>query len=316
MKVYNLKTTLILLLIFTHTLTKAQNTITVNNTPDITADYKTLQEGIDAAKPGDTIYVQQSKTIYKNAIINKQLHIRGRSHSLKNYKTKLSNITFSTNSSGSSVKACNISILDFDLSKSNLNNILIESNYIFGFIGDANNLNRTASNITLRGNIIAKSGEGSGFDKNFLSINFTNNICSQNIGFFNDGDLNISNNIFFNGFNLEFIVSNTKEENLTINNCIFINNSESNVAENGINTTYNNCITYNYNSTGSYTFANDDDTKAINCLDNTDPKFKKVNTTSNSASIAGSGEFNPKDDDVHLQSNAPKTNVGVYWIAQ
>lgn len=316
MKVYNLKTTLILLLIFTHTLTKAQNTITVNNTPNVTCNYKTLQGAVDAAKPGDTIYVQQSNIPYEKVEISKRLHIRGRSHSLENYKTLIKGIIFFNGSNNSSLMSSSTNI-SFDLSIGSIENIRIINNKISSISLANKNEKDIVKNLTLQGNVITVSGEGTQFFTNFKNILITNNIISSSLYFENNGNVSISNNIFYNGFTINPVIKNFADSQINVANSIFICNADGvSCSENSENITYNNCIAYNYNSTGSYTFANDDDTKAINCLDNTDPKFKKVNTTSNSASIAGSGEFNPKDDDVHLQSNAPKANVGVYWIAQ
>lgn len=83
------------------------------------------------------------------------------------------------------------------------------------------------------------------------------------------------------------------------------------------NTYYTNCIAYNYNTDNAYNFKADEDTKIVNSLNNTDPKFVKINTNEGAYSLGSDkGRFNPLEDNINLQSDAPKKNVGVYWMEQ
>ncbi|MEQ8561157.1 MAG: hypothetical protein RID18_06585, partial [Cytophagales bacterium] len=59
----------ILCLIFT---VSNADIIRVNNNSGISADYASLQQAIDSANTGDTIYLEPSSTNYGNININKQ----------------------------------------------------------------------------------------------------------------------------------------------------------------------------------------------------------------------------------------------------
>ena len=54
-----------------------QNTWTVSNDPGFAADFSTVQAAIDAASPGDKIYVHGSSIAYPSFIVNKRLHLVG-----------------------------------------------------------------------------------------------------------------------------------------------------------------------------------------------------------------------------------------------
>ena len=73
-----MKKYLILFLILAFTsLSLDARIITVSNNPAIPAQYTNLQEAIDNADVGDTIFVHQSSTNYGNIVVNKKITLLG-----------------------------------------------------------------------------------------------------------------------------------------------------------------------------------------------------------------------------------------------
>ncbi|GAB4418153.1 MAG: hypothetical protein OHK0039_29280 [Bacteroidia bacterium] len=59
----------------------AQNILTVDNNPLTAAQYTDLQAAVDAASPGDFIYIYPSETQYATTLtLDKEVHLRGVSH--------------------------------------------------------------------------------------------------------------------------------------------------------------------------------------------------------------------------------------------
>lgn len=307
---------LLFIVLFSIQLVFSQKKYTVNNTPGTAADFSDIQKAIDFAKNGDTIYVQHSANEYNNFILNKRLHIRGRSHSLPNYITKIGNINISKGASGSSIMAMNMKSIQInDNGSGNLKNILICNNKIKNInLKDEDN-KYTFDNIQIIGNVLEKKEKGSVgslvFGKNCTNIIMSNNVIRLYLIF----DIDSNNLLYMNNIHY-FSTPSFKVNNntLKIQNCIFVTNSdyESEVLFENIesgNVEISNCYTFNYGK-GTYTFEKSDKIKLTNSKENIDPIFVKVNL--NGESIAGNGEFNALEDDLHLQPNSPAKGAGVF----
>jgi len=121
---------------------EAQHLLRVNNNPGFNATYTTLQEAVDAATGGDTIYMEGSTTSYAGAIINTQLTLVGPGYFLnENPKTQAnamevvinSDMTFAIGSEGSTLMGCRfnsnliISTNDITVIRNHLRNVSIEA---------------------------------------------------------------------------------------------------------------------------------------------------------------------------------------------
>lgn len=187
------------------TVTLNAKVLTVSNHAITAGKYTTIQEAIDAAAIGDTIYVHGSTTGYGNIKINKRLVLIGAGHYNKdtqhNLNSSLQYIEFtgtnsSVTSSGSVIKGFSIyatsgaaSNVLFERNRmDNLsitgNNCIVKNNFI-GYIGINN-----SSNVIISNNVIsAISGS------NQPSVVITNNIFIG--GYFSSLEYaNITNNIF------------------------------------------------------------------------------------------------------------------------
>ena len=151
------------------TVTLNAKVLTVSNHAITAGKYTTVQEAIDAAAIGDTVYVHGSTTTYGNIKINKRLVLIGAGHSNKetqhNLNSRLESVELTaTNSSvlssGSIIKGFSMSGISGTAS-----NILIERNHV--------------SNITLGGN-------------NWI---IKNNFISSTLNVNNNSNIIISNNV-------------------------------------------------------------------------------------------------------------------------
>lgn len=292
-----------------------QNIITVNKTPDTEADYKSLQQAVDAANNGDYIYVQPSTSSYGDVTINKEVHIIGRSHSLEGYITRAGTFKLLENSDDTSIEGFRC---DIDASENTGSNKLADIRNCF--LGNGTNYN-TVKNIVFQGNVIETPTT--------ISLVFFS-LDSVNIGFENNviygggvlivrppfGMFSFKNNIFATG-NVSF---DSGDSLLGVTDCIFVTRQSDSefskvflsIGEKG-EIQMKNCVTYNYNSSMSYDFevtmGDENNFKKTNCFENANPQFVKVSTSGNSV---GNNGFDPDNDDLHLRSNTPVSSAGVY----
>ncbi|MDU8885973.1 hypothetical protein RXV94_07360 [Yeosuana sp. MJ-SS3] len=295
-------------LLFSVALISAQTTWTVNNNPNVSADFTDLQAAINdvSVMNGDILYVQHSPTSYGGNIdLSKSLTIIGRSHADVGYTTTIGTLRVTGGADGSTVKGCRINSISAVGSGSTIDGLSFYDNSIGSF--DLNN-NHDFTNTTIKGNI------------------FTNNLTIRSVM----SNVTITNNIFLGGsntfyevdtvfysynvigFNGNFTLSNYDTDNsqqLNISNCIFVSNSAADrtIILNANNTNIvqvDNCVTYNYGS-GSHVFETDTYiTINGNVQENTNPNFTSVDT-GNSQSIAGTGSnYDPLNDDLTLQDGA------------
>src|SRR5690606_10448802 len=177
--------------------------------------YTSAQDAIDAASPGDTIYIHGSTTSYGDITLNKRLVIIGAGYDPRNtqynLKTQLGNVYFNRSNSttlatGSILKGLHISSdLTYTGTTFDVNNILVErcrmhtltacgSNWVIKN-NKVNHLNLGyKSNLIVANNFIGSSIYSS--DK--PSVLITNNILIGDVSFSNIKYAHVTNNIWTN----------------------------------------------------------------------------------------------------------------------
>jgi len=143
--------------------------LTVSNHAITAGKYTTVQEAIDAAAIGDTIYVHGSTTTYGNIKINKRLVLIGAGHNNKETQHNL-----------------NSSISGVDLAATN-SSILSSGTIIKGF--SISSISGTASNVILERNNISSITVGG--NNWIIKNNFINSTLNVN----NYSNIIISNNV-------------------------------------------------------------------------------------------------------------------------
>lgn len=211
--------------------------ITVSNNPAIPAQYTDLQEAIDDASPGDTIYVHGSSFDYGTADINKELHLIGAGfHPLRESSNKSeASIEFGSEADNSSITGFDLYSVSRQFSSIVTNHyIVIQRCYVHSYIYISGN------NWLIRNNILEI------IDTDYLgNIIISNNVFtgrSYNQAGIKDSDQSsviIKNNIFINpAYSSLFAFQNV--ENAVIYNNIFFY-----IAPSGCeNCIFNNNLTY------------------------------------------------------------------------
>lgn len=246
----------ILCLIFT---VSNADIIRVNNNSGISADYASLQQAIDSANVGDTIYIEPSSTNYGNVNLTKQLSIYGPGYFLAentgqqaNLNTsKINIITFLPASAFSSISGIvitqtlaiqtgNIAItrcyftwnstnLEFQGTNANTN-VLIAQNYFFGNISHGSGTqNYTVfwRNNYFNGTTINTQGAS-------IVNDFTNNVINcysftvYNSSFVNNifvsvNNFNLNNVSFNNGFEYNIFRTTSTPVDTALGNIVGVN---------------------------------------------------------------------------------------------
>jgi hypothetical protein len=285
----------------------AQNVITVDNTPNSTSDYTTLQAGIDAAVAGDFIYLQPSPTTYGTGTIDKSLTIVGRSHSEAGNITTIGTVQIKTNEV--LIKGVSGSLLYIGY-LADANNIEVyESKFSTVYAGFSS---ATVDNLKLRGNIFTTVTQS----PNANNVLVSNNIITSGISVSNPTGIVVTNNIF--RFTSSFSLSNSGVALApAFSNNMFICNSSNdrnvNFSGNGDwNISYN--LSYNY-GTGNVIFQKTSGTGTFqenNSLLNTNPEFINVDSGV-SGSLAGTSTYYPAnrlEDDLTLPESSPAFDGG------
>lgn len=267
----------------------AQNTWTVDNRPGTTAQFTTVQTAINAASPGDYIYVHPSANTYGSISIDKEIHLRGIGHGpeLANGDYALigaislrRNASTGFSASNSSISGLRIQSIS-DLNETPFSNILIQNNYI------TNGLSLyQAYNFIIQGNVFIDDA------LKFNSNNHSNNLISHNIFI-------RKTNTQINGIIRDLVPSETFNNNLVVfdntsndkilfnacNNPIVNNNiivfTTSNTTSTAVSTitnsiiNYQNCLTFAY---GGQTLTA---LNGTNNLNNTNPQFTSIGAPAN-----------------------------------
>lgn len=292
----------------------AQNIITIDNSPQSTTTHQNLQDALDAAAPGDFIYIQPTATNYGNGIIDKPVTIIGRSHSEANRISTTDDLT--VRSSGVVIKGISFDRLLTIASgptpppytglrlydcKANtvrigsaaassptfyIDDVEVQGCIIFNFDQRGDSRNVLVGNNIIRGTFIVRAPE---------TVVIANNIFRSG-----NGDIVLQNSsttataIFYN---------NMFKTNASTDKTIILNFGDFN---------FSNSLTYNYGSgnltfitTGTGTFLEN------NSLLNTDPLFVDVDS-SVPTSFAGISIYNPmiRMDDLTLQAGSPALTGG------
>lgn len=265
---------------------------TVSNNPNSPGQYDNIQDAMDAASAGDTIYISGSQTSYGDITITKQLTLIGAGYNTNNqfnFKTQLNAITLeigmdgfgnpTSNPSGSVIiglQADNI------VGGTDIDNIQIFRNHCGGIW-----LNSTGSGWVIKNNITDKIDGGT----NATNVLIYNNIIKDQGGirYFSKNSITVSNNLFIYPYHSASafwsvsyaILSNNIFYGISIQGCDYC--------------TFNNNISIG----GDYTdFIYDHNTGANNYVD-VNPQFVSVAATEFSFS-----------DDYHLQASSPGKNAG------
>jgi len=267
----------------------------VDNNPNRPSGYfDNLQLALNSASPGDTIYLYPSNTSYGNITIKQRVHIFGKGYDGTNgYASKIQHLTLdtntspSTNPSGSSFQGLTINQLNCD--KPNITNIVVVGNYISYYY----------SGITL--------------STNCSGWLIANNFFTGNINLYNNGNIVITNNVFYGNQVYPVYGSNSpslifshnlvmnfqyfyKVYNAIISDNIFICSGNTNQSLMANNKFYNN-ISYR-SALNPYPLPPAGNAGANN-ISNQDPLFETA---------PSSGNFNYTLD-YHLKSNSPAKNA-------
>lgn len=196
----------------------------VDNNPNNTTAYPTIQEAIDAASDNDTIYIQPSSTLYDNPLLTKPLVIigAGRNPNKQNHNTsRMFNLTFGTGSSGSSIQG------------------LVITNIVNGETTDTDNITITHCRIKMN---LTIWGDNYYIANNVISQQFNTSIAAINVQ--NSGG-SYSNIIIENNIIASWISSLEGSSNVLRNNLFVTNSNSSTVFSSGVNGISSNIIVEN-----------------------------------------------------------------------
>jgi len=206
----------------------------VDNNPNNTTAFSTIQDAIDAASDNDTIYIQPSSTLYDSPNLSKPLVIigAGRHPNKQNHNTsRMVNLVFGMGSSGSTIQG------------------LVMTNSVSGEVTDTDNITITHCRIKMT---LTIWGDNYYIANNIISQQF--NTSSAAIIVQNGGSV-YSNIIIENNIIASWIGSLQGSSNVLRNNLFLTNSNSSNVFSNGSNSLSNNIIVENnifYGSSPEY----------------------------------------------------------------
>ncbi len=257
---------------------------TVSNNPNSPGQYTSLVVAVDAALPGDTIYIQGSNASYGDLTLNKRLTLIGSGHNPQKQfplvstlgYLKLDSLSSISGSSGSRVIGLNIY---------------------------SSSVGAVCHNVEFKRNAIASSFEVQG--NNWL---LENNIFGYNISMNNSSNVIIRNNM------ISYYINTSNQPSVVISNNIFFS-TNANAFSTVSNATVANNIFYGkppqgcsdcqFNKNISYGTSNNSFAYGSNIssgnLENQDPKFV--------VATVGSYNFNAAFD-YRLTAGSPGKNAG------
>lgn len=172
----------------------AQQVITVSNRSGENAMYNNIQDAINAATPGDTIYISGSENNYGSITVNKEVHLIGPGYNPQkdfSLKANLSAISINADASKSSFTGLIFSSIsdsqwasDIRISGCDFSNLQAWTNFS----------NLVSKNWLIENNIIRSTSAGWGSAYGDHQFIFRNNILFSSINSFSASI--ISNNIF------------------------------------------------------------------------------------------------------------------------
>ena len=280
----------------------AQTSHTVSNNPANPAQFTEIQEAINAANDGDTIYVAGSATNYGNVLVNKRVVLIGAGwiQDGANSRSEISqlDITATTNNEGGSGSVISGFLITADVDGDPdevISDVIIER-CLFNRTEVINISLRNNENWIFRNNIVYQDQFNA--THNFLcgtaiNLRIENNIFQgetangQNSSLFQvvSSSAIVTNNVFYD-YVLEF-------DNSTVANNIFIQQNFTDRGRTSENATFNNNIFFGENNPSGAT-----NTLNNNIFDN--PGFESADTDF----------YNYPADDITLASASPGKNAG------
>lgn len=302
--------------------TSAQNTITIDNTPQSSTQYTTIQAAHDAAVDGDIIYVQPSPTSYGAVTITKPITIIGRSHSEPNNISILS--TVNIRSSNVTLKGLFMGGINAtsNISGSPISVVKVYECEFSGVTFGAFAAESTVDGFEIRGCVFGSLSQYPDSDNILISNNI---IYGSGMSIYSPSTIIISNNIFRYSSNWSFGNQAPGETVILYNNMFITNSSNRTISFSGSGDfNISNCLTYNYGA-GDITFTQSGAAtfQVNNSYENTDPLFTNVDPLITN-SMAGTSTYNSakrSEDDLTLQATSlaiiddtvtPRLEYGVF----
>jgi hypothetical protein len=288
-----MKNLLIQLLILLTSATCMATIHEVDNSGNNPGIFQTITAAMNAANPGDTIYVQGTVNNYQsNLVVNKRVVLIGSGHKpnkqapITSQFDPFGGITFSPGSSGSVIKGF---IMDGGINISvGVDSMVITDNRI-------GQLTLAGANHLIETNIIGPLGTSSQATSIINTI-IRNNVITGQIGSFNQPTVEVTNNVFLNSGQLFYLVSNILFKNNIVlkpdlagaSGVTFLNNI-----------TYQSTTVIPYGTnTGSGNF------------NNIDPEF--VNVPTATTGFDYSYDFHLQNTSPGINAGTDGTNIGVY----
>lgn len=296
----------------------AQNTWTVDNRPGTTAQFNNMQEAVNAASPGDFIYMHPSSQAYTNVNITKRVHLRGMGHKpeLDNGLTStVGSINIANDlASGSSISGLNILGISTNFTTGVASNLIIRNNF---FRGNSLSLTRVTNSI-IQGNVLSINaailinlGSSSIHSTNLISHNIfisgvNGSTNDATIAFANETTSVINNLFIYSGTTGSPGVFRFSNNPIANNNIFVINNTTSNSFKTaGSTVTYQNCLTYSF---GGQTIS---DLPGNNNLNNTNPQFTYLSAPSN-PSFDYANNYKLSAGSLGINAGTDGTDIGIY----
>lgn len=288
----------------------AQNIIVVDNNPGASADYTSIIDAVNAADPGDFIYIVPSSNSYGNVNIQKELHIRGLGHlplGTNGLSSRVGNLTFENDCGNSSLSGIHASIAISSQTNTNgfNDNVTISNCY-------TRYLNVGGDNWTIEGCII-NNDQGNvralGVNNHLnttIHHNFIWHISDQNntaaLGEAGESTLEYNNIYVLSEGRFMWNCNNLEIQNSVIlsleegDNLNFQGSSE---------WTFNNCLSYNYNG-----FAVPLTGPGESNLEDTDPQFE--NLQDDSPLFSYNNNYTPGAGSPLIDAGSDGDNIGIY----
>ena len=286
------KITLLLILTFgLIRLAVGQKLITVDNTPESNAQYKTITDALAAATANDTIYVHPSANNYTEIYITKPVTLIGYSHSNPTVRTVIDRIFLQDGASNVNINGFKINTtLGTPPSNTNiLTNLTIQNCQIMTqlyFDGPG------VDNLLVQGNVIDDFGSRTANYNNYTNAVIMNNVFTGPLYVKNHQSTQLKQNMHVGGNGIANM--DTANGQLIVQNSIFLGTSIAgtpNYNNNG-GIEFQNCLTY---WSGDTTAA----LSGTNNINDINPEF-----------VNGSTSWDPTLD-YHLKSISPAIGTGV-----
>lgn len=274
--------------------------ITVNNGTVGAGQYTSVQDAVDAASVGDTIYVHGSQTNYGNVTLNKRLVLMGAGHHPKgtqyNFSTSLNSIILSAGNSttlpsGSVIQGLRFSTIQKSSGSLAVNNIIVERSWVDSWV------RVMGSGWILRNNYIG--GVNISKNKNLI---ISNNFIFSWVSDSNQPSVIITNNIIRGGYLSQINYA-------TVTNNIFMKPTPANFS--GTQNTYNKNL-FIYADPANYVdfpLANNTGVGNINTID---AQFTETIPLNVNATNSLDYEWKLLETSLGYKYGTDGTNIGIY----